>query len=111
MAIIDQFPFHPILLEIDLNPVTFFQFAKVFFLDLGISVFEPLEIREVPYPYKELFDQIDVSEFQYSVMNNHFIEYARRQVLKSEGYELDQDGYYIKDGVVPSIQRELYEYC
>lgn len=110
MAIQDRLPFNPILLEINLNGVTFFHFARVFYCDLGLSVFEPLPIRVLPYPYKEVFDQIEVSDFQYSVMNNHFIEFARRMILKSEGYEVDQDGFYRINGAVPNIHRELYAY-
>ena len=105
-----NFNFHPVLLQIDLKQITFFHLAHTFFFDLGLSVFEPLPIRAIPYPFREIFEDTDVTEFQYSVMNNHFIEFARRKILPMDGYPLDQNGYHKKNGVVPDVERELYEY-
>ena len=110
MAIRDELQFHPVLLQIDLSQITFFLFGYTFLFDLGLSVFEPLPMRANPYPFKEIFEHTDVTEFQYSVMNNQFIEFARRKILPMEGYPLDQYGYHKINGVVPDVERELYEY-
>lgn len=99
--------FNPILLQIDLFAVSFFHFAKVLHCNLGISVFKPLEKQQDPLPYRELFKEIEVSENQYSVMNNNFIEFARYMILQNNGYDLDENDFYKRNGVVPDISREL----
>ena len=110
MAILDELHFHPVLLEIDLSKITFFHLAYTFLFDLGISVFRPLPIRPIPYPFREIFRNTDVTEFQYAVMNNQFIEFARRKILPMEGYPLNRYGYHKKNGVIPDVELELYEY-
>lgn len=100
-------PFNPILIRIDLRAVSFFHFAKVLHCNLGVSVFEPLKKRQSPLPYRELFKELDVSEDQYSVMNNRYIEFARYIILKNNGYVPDEDGFYKRNGVIPDIRREL----
>ena len=110
MAIRDELQFHPVLLGIDLSKITFFDLAYTFFCDLGLSVFEPLPRRAIPYPFKEIFKHTDVTDFQYAVMNNEFVEFARRKILPMEGYPLNQYGYHKINGVVPDVELELYEY-
>ena len=56
---VKKLPFHPILLALDLDKVTFFHFASIFFCEFGISVFKPLKKTCIPYPFKELFKEIE----------------------------------------------------
>ena len=106
---VKKLPFHPILLALDLDKVTFFHFASIFFCEFGISVFKPLKKRCIPYPFKELFKEIEISERQLLYMTNQFVDFARFYILTKNGYDMDEAGYHRVNGFVPNIAHVLID--
>lgn len=106
---VHNLPFHSSLLAIELEKVSFFHFASVLFCKFGISVFKPLKKTDNLYPFKELFIEIEVSECQFSHMNNRFVEFARYYICKKNGYDVGEDSYHRVNGVVPNIAHILID--
>ena len=106
MAILDDQPFHPILLRINFSDISFYDFAYGLFT-VGQTVFEPIKNLIPPEIFNDLFRHMEISQFQVSMINNDFIEFARLQVLTLNGYQPDGNGYYKKNGVIPDIEEEL----